>query len=30
MKQAEQGYAWLEDGGIATLDVDSSMSTANP
>ena len=30
LKLEEQGYAWLEDGGIATLDVDSSMSTANP
>ena len=30
LKLEEQGYAWLEDGGIATLDVDSATETANP
>src|SRR5210317_297279 len=30
LKLEEQGYAWLEDGGIATLDVDSAVQTANP
>ena len=29
LKLEEQGYAWLEDGGIATLDVDSATETAN-
>ena len=30
LKLEEQGYAWLEDGGIATLNVDSAVQTANP
>ena len=30
LKLEEQGYAWLEDGGIATLGVDSAVQTANP
>ena len=30
LKLEEQGYAWLEDGGIATLDVDSAAPAANP
>jgi len=30
LKLEEQGYAWLEDGGIATLNVESAMQTANP
>ena len=30
LKLEEQGYAWLEDGGIATLDVDSAVETASP
>lgn len=29
LKLEEQGYAWLEDGGIATLNVDSAVQTAN-
>ena len=30
LKLEEQGYAWLEDGGIATLNVESAVQTANP
>jgi len=30
LKLEEQGYAWLEDGGIATLNVDSAVQSANP
>ena len=30
LKLEEQGYAWLEDGGIATLGVDSAVQTVNP
>ena len=30
LKLEEQGYAWLEDGGIATLNVESAVETANP
>ena len=30
LKLEEQGYAWLEDGGIATLDVNSAVETASP
>ena len=30
LKLEEQGYAWLEDGGIATLNVDSAVEAANP
>jgi len=30
LKLEEQGYAWLEDGGIATLDADSAVETASP
>ena len=29
LKLEEQGYAWLEDGGIATLDADSTAHTAS-
>jgi len=30
LKLEEQGYAWLEDGGIASLNVASAVQTANP
>jgi len=30
LKLEDQGYAWLEDGGIATLNGDSAAQTANP
>lgn len=30
LKLEDQGYAWLEDGGIATLDAESARQTANP
>jgi Fe-S cluster assembly ATP-binding protein len=30
LKLEEQGYAWLEDGGIGSLDVESVENTANP
>ena len=30
LKLEEQGYAWLEDGGIATLNIDSAGQAANP
>ena len=30
LKLEEQGYAWLEDGGIATLNANSETQTVNP
>lgn len=30
LKLEDQGYAWLEDGGIATLKADATAQTANP
>ena len=30
LKLEEQGYAWLDDGGIASLDSDSAAQMANP
>jgi len=30
LKLEEQGYAWLEDGGIATLNTNSETQTVNP
>jgi Fe-S cluster assembly ATP-binding protein len=30
LKLEEQGYAWLEDGGIATLDGDSAQQASSP
>ena len=30
LKLEEQGYAWLEDGGIATLDVQAAGQRPNP
>src|SRR5210317_1130096 len=30
LKLEEQGYAWLEDGGIASLDADSAAHAASP
>ena len=30
LKLEEQGYAWLEDGGIETLNIESPGQSANP
>jgi Fe-S cluster assembly ATP-binding protein len=30
LKLEEQGYAWLEDGGIQSLDVKPAEQTVNP